>query len=115
MKTERTCMENKLKTLETSADFGDNLEYSETDENPDKIQQEKTNETRIRSKCDCYKHGESSKNFLSLKKSCAVQNQIRNILAGNVEVNNQKDINNELYLYIIKMSLMRDKTHQNMT
>ena len=52
---------------------------------------------------------------LQKKKSCAVQNQIRNILAGNVEVNNQKDINNELYLYIIKMSLMRDKTHQNMT
>ena len=37
MKTERTCMENKLKTLETSTDFGDNPEYSETDENPDKI------------------------------------------------------------------------------
>ena len=107
MKTERTCMENKLKTLETSTDFGDNHEYSETDENPDKIQQEKTNESRIRSKCDCYKHGESSKKFSKFKKSCAVQNQI--------EVNNQNDINNELYLYIIKMSLMRDQTHQNMT
>ena len=32
--------------------------------------------------------------FLSLDKSRAVQNQIRNILIGNIEVNNQKDINN---------------------
>ena len=37
--------------------------------------------------------------LLNLEKSRAVQNQIRNILIGNIEVNNQKDINNELYLY----------------
>ena len=37
--------------------------------------------------------------FLNLEKARAVQNQIRNILPGNVEVNNEKNINNELYLY----------------
>ena len=37
--------------------------------------------------------------FLNLEKSLAVQNQIRNILIGNKEVNSQQDINNELYLH----------------
>ena len=40
----------------------------------------------------------SSKFFLNLEKSCVVQKQICNILIGNIEVSNQKDINNELYL-----------------
>ena len=35
----------------------------------------------------------------SMEKNLAVQNQIWNILIGNIEVNNQKDINIELYLY----------------
>ena len=39
--------------------------------------------------------GKSSKSF---SKSC-VQNQIRDTLIGKIEVNNQKDISNELYLY----------------
>ena len=68
-------LENKLKTLETRPDFIDNPEYTETNEKLDKIYQEKIS-------------------FLSLEKSRVVQNQIRNILIGNIEVNNQKDINN---------------------
>ena len=60
----------------------------------------KTNGIRIGSKCNWYKHGEkSSKFFLNLEKSRAVQNQIRNILTDNIETINQKDINKELYLY----------------
>ena len=100
VETERTYLENKLKTLETSANFVDNPEYTKTNEKLDKICQEKTNDIRIRSKFDWYKHRKiSSKFFLNLEKSCAVQNHIRNILICNLEVNNQKDINNELYLY----------------
>ena len=41
----------------------------------------------------------SLKFFLNLEKSRAVQNQIRNNLKNNIEINNQKDINKELYLY----------------
>ena len=37
--------------------------------------------------------------FLNLAKSSAVQDQIINILIGNIEANNKKNINNELYLY----------------
>ena len=51
-------------------------------------------------KCNWYEHGEkSSKYFVNLEKSRAVQNQIRNILKDNIEINNQKDINKKLYLY----------------
>ena len=77
-------MENKLKTLENSPSFVNNSEYIETNEKLDKIYQEKANGIRIRSKCNWYEHGEkSSKFFLNLEKSCAVQNQIRNILKDN--------------------------------
>ena len=104
-KTERTYMENKLKALVTSPNFVDNPEYAETNEKLDKIYQEKTTGIRIRSKCDWYEHRQkSSKFFLNLEKYSAVQNQIRNVLIGNIEVNNQKDINNELYLYYKNLS-----------
>ena len=41
----------------------------------------------------------TEKNLLNLEKSRAVQNQIRNVLIYNIEINNQKDINKELYLH----------------
>ena len=76
---------------------------------------EKTNTIRIRGDWNWYKHWEKSSNFfLNFEKSCSLQNQIQNILIGNKEANNQKDINNELYLYY-KISLMGDNTYQNMT
>ena len=99
-KIERTNLENILKTLENSPNFVNNPEYIETYEKLDKIYQEKTNSIRITSKCNWYEHREqSSKNFLNLEKPYAVQNQIRNVLIDNIEINNQKDINKELYLY----------------
>ena len=98
-KIERTNLENKLKTLEISPNFANNPEYIETYEKPDKIYQVKTIGIRIRSKCNWYEHREkSSKLFLNLEKSRAIQNQIRNVLIENIEINNQKDINNKIYL-----------------
>ena len=103
-------LENKLKTLETRPDFINDPKYTETNEKLDKIYQEKINGFRIRSKCNWYEHGEkSSKIFLSLEKSHAVQNQIRNILLGNTEVDNQKYINNELYSYY--KNLFNERQH----
>ena len=52
MKTERTYLENNLKTLETSANFFENAEYLEANEKPDKTYHEKANGIRIRRKCD---------------------------------------------------------------
>ena len=74
----------------------------------------KKNGIRIRSKCDRYEQGEKTSKSLLHLKSCAVQNQILSISIGNREVNNQKDINNKLYLYY-KIFLIRDNTFQNMT
>ena len=109
-KTEKTCLENKLKTLENSPSFVNNREYIETNGKLDKIYQEKANGIRIRSKCDWYEHEEkSSKFFLNLEISRAVQNQIRNILKDNIEINNQKDINTKLYLYY--KNLFNERQH----
>ena len=49
-------MKNKLKTLETRPNFVDNPEYIKTNEKLDKINQEKSNGIRIRSKYHWYKH-----------------------------------------------------------
>ena len=109
-KIERMYLENKLKTLETRPDFINDPKYTETNEKLDKIYQEKINGFSIRSKCNWYEHGEkSSKIFLSLEKSHAVQNQIRNILLGNTEVDDQKYINNELYSYY--KNLFNERQH----
>ena len=47
--------------------------------------------------------------FSKFRKTRAIQNQIRNILIGNIEINNQKDINKELYLYCI--NLFNERQH----
>ena len=109
-KTERTYLENKLKTLENSPSFVDNPEYLKTNEKLGTIHQEKANDIRIRSKCNWYEQGEkSSRFFLNLEKSRAFQNQILNILIDNIEINNQKDINKELYLYY--KNLFNERQH----
>ena len=106
----RKYLEIKIKALENSPSFVNNPEYIETNEKLDKIYQEKTNGIRIRSKCNWYEHGEkSSKFFLNLEKSRAVQNQIRNVLIDNIEINNQKDINKKLYLYY--KNLFNERPH----
>ena len=102
------------KTLETSTNFVDNPECTKANEKFDKIYEEKTNGIRIRSKCDWYEQGEKTSKSLLHLKSCAVHNQILSISTGNREVNNQKDINNKLYLYY-KIFLIRDNAFQNMT
>ena len=81
----------KNKTLENSTNFIDNPEYLETNEKLDKIYPEKTNGIKIRNKCNGYEHTEiSSKLFLNLEKSCAVQNQIWNISLDNMEIITKK-------------------------
>ena len=52
--TDRTYLENKLKTLENSPSFVNNPEYIETNEKLDKIYQRKAN--GITSKCNWYEH-----------------------------------------------------------
>ena len=52
--------------------------------------------------------------FQNLEKLEAVQNQIRNILIGNIEENKKRTLIIN-YIYIIKISSMTGSTYQNMT
>ena len=56
-------------------------EYNDCKTQLEWIYKIKANGIKIRSKCDWYKHGEkSSKFFLNLEKSCAIQGQVRTII-----------------------------------
>ena len=71
-KEEKMFLENKFKKLENNTNYIGNLEYIDCGNNLDKINDQKINGMRIRSKCNWYEYSEkSSKNFLNLKKSRA--------------------------------------------
>ena len=74
-------LENKLKKLNTTnTNYFKNSEYIDCRNKLDKIYEQKINGMRIRSKCDWNEYGEkSSKFFLNLEKSRAVQSTIQNI------------------------------------
>ena len=60
----------------------------------------KANGIKIRSKCEWYKHGEkSSKFFLNLEKSRAIQGQVRAVIYNNKETNDETEINNHIYSF----------------
>ena len=101
MKLERVCLENRIKHLESDLkNQNGNEEYDECKNKLEQIYQEKVDGIRIRSKCDWYEYGEkSSKFFLNLEKNRATQNHIRTILSNEKEVDDQKEINNELYSF----------------
>ena len=78
--TERTYLENKLKTLETSSNFVDHPEYTETNEKLIKIYQEKTNGIRIRNKCNWYKSRKIFKIFSKFRKIlCSSKSNLKHL------------------------------------
>ena len=93
-------LENKLKVFEANSVLQCDNEYLDCKERLDNLYQEQINGIRIRSRCDWYEYGEkSSKFFLNLEKSRAVQGQIRYLLSGDNELTNKKEINNHLYMF----------------
>ena len=55
---------------------------------------------KIRSKCEWYKHEEkSSKFFLNLEKSRAIQGQVRTVIYSDKEINDETEINNHIYYF----------------
>ena len=55
---------------------------------------------KIRSKCEWYKHEEkSSKFFLNLEKSRAIQGQVRTVIYSDKEINDETEINNHIYSF----------------
>ena len=60
----------------------------------------KTNGIKIRSKCEWYEHGrKSSKFFLTLVKSRAIQGQVRTVIYNDRETNDEIEINNHIYSF----------------
>ena len=80
MKTESSVLQTRLKILESKICYRDDPEYIHCEEEVNKLYLGKINSAIIRSRCDWYEHQEeSSKFFLNLEKSHAVQNQIRTV------------------------------------
>ena len=97
-KKEKMFLDNKLKKLENSTNYIENLEYIDCRNKLDKIYEQKINGIRIRSKCDWYEHGEkSSKFFLNLEKTRSTQSTIRNITKDKKNLTCHKKINQELF------------------
>ena len=97
---ERLELENKLKVFEDNSVLQCDNEYLDCKERLNNLYQGQINGIRIRSRCDWYEYGEkSSKFFLNLETSRAVQGQIRYLLSGDNELTNKKGINNHLYMF----------------
>ena len=55
---------------------------------------------KIRSKCEWYEHREkSSKFFLNLEKSCAIQGQVGTVIYNEKETNDKTEINDHIYSF----------------
>ena len=64
-------------------------EYNDCKTQLEQIYKIKANGIKIRSKCEWYEHGEkSSKIFLNLEKSRAIQGQVRTVIYNEAELNN---------------------------
>ena len=63
-------------------------EYNDCKTQLEQIQKIKANGIKIRSECEWYEHGEkSSKFFLNLEKSRAIQGQVRTVIYSDKETN----------------------------
>ena len=61
----------------------------------------KANGIKFRSKCEWYELGEkSSKFFLNLEKSRAIQGQVRTVIYNDKETNDEIDIGNHIFSFL---------------
>ena len=109
-KKEKMFLDNKLKKLENSTNYIENLEYIDCRNKLDKKYEQKINGTRIRSKCDWYENGEkSSKFFLNLEETRAARSTIRNIT-----IDKRKTLHVKVILTLIKAYFQKILTCQRM-
>ena len=72
-------------------------EHNECKTQLEQINKIKVNWIKIRSKCEWYKHGEkSSKFFLNLENSRAIQSQVRKVIYNDKETNFETEIDNHI-------------------
>ena len=97
-KENKTLLENKLKELEGNLNTEDNIQsYNINKMELDSIYDHIAKGSKIRSKCDCYEHGEkSTKFFLNLEKKRGNQNQIRKLIFDEKEIDDDVEILDKL-------------------
>ena len=75
-------------------------EYKDCKTQLEQIYKINANETKIRSKCEQYKHKEkSSKFFLNLEKSRAIQDQVQTVIYNDKETNDEAENINHIYSF----------------
>ena len=76
-------------------------EYNDCKSQLQQIYKIKANGIKIRSKCEWHDEHEekSSKFFLNLEKSRAIQGQIRTVIYNDKETNDKTEINNHFYSF----------------
>ena len=98
LRLERVLLEKNLKNLESN--MNNHEEYNDCKTHFEQIYKIKANGTKIRSKCEWYEHGKtSSKFFLNLEKTRAIQGQVRAIISNDKETNDETEINNHIYSF----------------
>ena len=75
-------------------------EYNDCKTHLEQIYKIKANGIKIGSKCEWYEHGDkSSKFFLNLEKSRAIQGQVPTVIYNDKETNNETEINNHIHSF----------------
>ena len=88
LRLEKVLLEKKPKNLESNVNIYE--EYNNCKSLLEQIYKIKTNGIKIRSKCEWHEYREkSSKFFLNLEKSCAIQGQVRTVISNDKETNDE--------------------------
>ena len=98
LRLERVLLEKKLKNFDSN--MNNHEEHNDCKTQLEQIYKIKVNGMKIRSKWEWYKHGEkSSKFFLNLEKSRAIQGQVRTVIYNDKETNDETEITNHIYSF----------------
>ena len=96
-KTCQSCDFRKWFKREQNPDYIFDRSYLDYNNKLERINKQKANDVKIRSKCARNEFGEnSSKFFLNLEKQHALLNQVRSLLCGEKEVTYKNEINQKL-------------------
>ena len=111
----KVALENKLKYLENNLENNINKdEYRNCKDELNKIYDNVAKGVKIRSKCNWYEHGEkSSKFFLNLEKSRAIQNLVRIIKCDSKELTDIKEINEHIFKFYLNLFKKKNYSSTN--
>ena len=98
LRLERVLLEKNLKNLKSN--MSNHEEYNDCKTQLEQIDKIKANGIKSKSIYEWYKHEEkSSKFFLNLEKSRAIQGDVRTVIYNDKETNDETEINNHIYSF----------------